>query len=128
MQLQRQCIDVVENVTCTPELTQAKPFRQQIADVGIGYVKRALSVEIWSAGERSVGADLKVREVPQYLVVLLVDAEGVLVAFDGLIIVQVRPVDQAASKRLPLAYTPRDSRCNVAAADDLVVKLALRMQ
>ena len=121
-------MDIMKNVTCTPELTQAEPFRQQIADVGTEYVERALSVKIWDAEGHSVGTDLKVREVPQYLVVLLVDAEGVLVAFDGLIIVQVRPVDQAASKRLQLAYTPRDSRCNVAAADDLVVKLALRMQ
>ena len=45
-----------------------------------------------------VGADLKVREVSQDLVVLLINAQRILVALDGLIIVQVCPVYQPAYK------------------------------
>ena len=43
--------------------------------------------------------DLEVREVAQDLVVLLINAQGVLVAFDRLVIVQVCPVYQPASDR-----------------------------
>lgn len=43
--------------------------------------------------------DLEVREVAQDLIVLLINAQGVLVALDRLIIVQICPVYQPASNR-----------------------------
>lgn len=68
-----------------------------------------------------VGADLKVREVTQDLVILLINAQSILVALDGLIIVQVCSIYQPAHKHpcseavsLDAGYGPYDQAHRIA--------------